>query len=63
MRSNSMIVILSPEHDILKSLHLWVPDDAHGLIRCSGQNGPVLMGASERSQPDRVCALVFKVVS
>lgn len=63
VRSNSMIIILSPEHDVLTLLHLWVPDDAHGLIRCSGQNGAVLMGASERSQPDRVFSLVFKAVS
>lgn len=37
----------SPEYDMLKSLHIWVPDDVHSLIHCSA----ILMGESERSFP------------
>lgn len=55
MPRNKIIIILRPQHDILKPSHIWGADS-------SEQNAGVLMGGQERSQPDKVF-LEFMTIS
>lgn len=49
----------SPEHDILESVNIWVPDDASSLIHCLA----ILTGGSERSSPWSLWYLLILILS